>query len=696
MNKILAILRKELASYFHSPMAYLVLMITLSIFNIFFFMIVDENQEASLRDIFKVMEFMFVFIVPLLTMKTFAEEKLTGTMEFLQTAPISNTAIVLGKYLGSLVFFTILLGLTSIYYILIEFFASPDRAATLTGYLGIWLEGSLFLAIGILTSSWTRNQILAAVNSYAVLFTLYFSVSLVKYFKGPLEGIARYVGTWSHMENLAAGLITSSDLIYYLSGIVLALCLTRLSIDLYSTRGRKGFLYRTVFVLALIILWAEINFLGSGYNLRFDLTRAKQHTLTQASKDILKDLKQDIQITALYSGIPPQYLKDLFKEYEQKSAGKISTQVIDPLQELSYAAQFGSVIQSGENKVIVQSGVERKDIDFTKNPLSEGDLTNAVLRVTRPPRHVYFLTGHGEYSIYEEKEQGLSILAKLLSSNNMIAQNLILGIEGKVPPDCDLLIVAGAQNFLTVQEENLIKDYLRQGGDAFFMVEHVLITTADKPLSEEELKKNPSLNNIVNDWGVNVAEDVVVDLISHAGDDVGCPATRNYIPFKAIIKDLDYTFYIRPRSISFVKDRRPSITAIPLVMTASGEQSWGETNRMLEVKFDEGVDRSGPVPIAFVVSEPVQGTKDQIRLAVFTDADFVSNAYISHYSNAQMAMNVISWLTDSGARVFIDSKEIKVERLDLTSQQKHHVVLILIALPFFIALLGLLRWLRSR
>ncbi len=231
MNKALAIAKKELKAYFRSPIAYIVLIITISVFNIFFFMIIDQNREATLRDVFKAMEFLFIFIVPLLTMKVFSEEKLTGTMEFLMTTPTTNTAIVLGKYLGSLIFFTLIIGLTSSYYFIIEFFGQPDRLAVLAGYLGIWLEGALFIAIGILASSWTKNQIIAAMSSYAILFLLYFSISFIKYFSGLAQTLIQYIGPWSHAENFAVGLLTTADLVYYLSGIFICIALTRLSIE---------------------------------------------------------------------------------------------------------------------------------------------------------------------------------------------------------------------------------------------------------------------------------------------------------------------------------------------------------------------------------------------------------------------------------------------------------------------------------
>jgi len=212
MNKIGVLAQKELASYLKSPIATIVLVITISVFNIFFFMGVTESKEASLRDVFRVMEFMFIFIVPLLTMKIFSEEKSTGTMEFLMTTPTTNTAIVLGKYLGSLIFFTLIIVLTTSYYLIIEYFGHPDRWAILTGYVGIWLEGALFVAIGMLMSSWTRNQIIAAISSYAILFLLFFSVSFVQYFNGLPQSLVRYGCVLTHSENFFMGLITKNRL----------------------------------------------------------------------------------------------------------------------------------------------------------------------------------------------------------------------------------------------------------------------------------------------------------------------------------------------------------------------------------------------------------------------------------------------------------------------------------------------------
>jgi len=684
MSKIFSIAKKELSVYFRSPTAYIIFVLTISVFNIFFFMIIDENREASLRDVFKVMEFMFIFLVPLLTMKIFSEEKLTGTMEFLMTTPTSNTVIVLGKYLGSLILLSIIIALTFMYYFIIEFFGAPDRMAILGGYAGIWMEGALFLAIGMLTSSWTRNQVVAAISSYVILFLLYFSMSFIKYTDGALEIVVRYISTLSHSENFAVGLLTSTDVIYYVSGIVFCLFVTKFSISV------EKHLRQIFILLCSVVLLVEVGYLAQRYNFQWDLTRSKQHTLHERTIHFIKDLKQDIKLTVFYSGLPPKYLEDLLRGYEKFSQGRITAEIVDPIVQIGYAAQFGNVINSGENKVIVQSGKDRRDVDFTEEPLSEEQLTNEVVRITKTKRTVYFLTGHGEYDFQEEGDKGISVFKKLLADNNIESKSLMLGIRDSIPKDCDVLIIAGAQEHLTHKEVGLIKDYLIKGGDALFLVENTVVTTPDNPLNERQKNKNPSLNNILNGWGIQVASDVVVDLASHASGDVGSPATRNYMAHKAIVKNLDYTFYVRPRSISVLRTRRPTIKLAPLVLTASDEQSWGETNRTLQIKFDKGVDRAGPVPIAFVVWEARGEEKpSDTRLMVFTDADFISNAYISHYSNAEMGLNIVNWVSELDYEIFIDKEEINIEQLDLTSSQKRTIALILILMPVLIILSGI-------
>ena len=231
MNNLVFIAKKELSAHFKSSTAYIVFVLMISIFNVFFFMIIDQNREASLTDVFLVMDFMLIFLAPILTMRLFSEEKSTGTMEFLMTSPISKTAIVLGKYVGVLILFSALISITFLYYVIIEYFSSPDRSTILLGYIGVWLEGALFLSIGVMASSWTHNQIIAAMISFALILLLYFSATLSTYFSGTAEVIIQQISSLKHLENFVSGIFTVSDISYYLSGILVCLVVTRLSME---------------------------------------------------------------------------------------------------------------------------------------------------------------------------------------------------------------------------------------------------------------------------------------------------------------------------------------------------------------------------------------------------------------------------------------------------------------------------------
>jgi len=460
--------------------------------------------------------------------------------------------------------------------------------------------------------------------------------------------------------------------------------------------------WKLTFITLVLVTLCALFLLGTNYlafssAVRWDVTKNKQHTLGANTLSFIENLAQPVSLTAFFVGTPAKYLEDSFREYERASKGMISTEIIDPVEQIAYAAKFGNVVNGDERKVIVQSGNKRKDVDFSQSSLSEQKVAHAIASVTRTQKHLCFLIGHQELSIRNEKNQGLSKFSQLLASNNISSQELMLGIEQQIPSNCDLLVIAGAKTELTAKETLTISQFLKSGGDALFLIEHTVISTPEAPLSPAQQDLNPSLNNILNQWGLNVEPDIVVDLSNHVGGDAGSPATNNYGKHKAITDGLDYTFYIRPRSISLLEARRSTIKYAPIVSTASAQQSWAESNRNLDVSFDPALDSPGPVVIAYVLFEPKQRDEDSdTRIILFTDADFLSNAYVDQYSNAQMGLNVVNWLVELDYKVFLEEKDLVVERLDLSSKQQRQLLVILFLTPFLIALAGIVVWRRGK
>lgn len=478
----------------------------------------------------------------------------------------------------------------------------------------------------------------------------------------------------------------------------LLICLVNVKSASQLGRRERGAVWRQV---AAIIFWAVvcvgINIGAHKFDRTIDLTATGQHTLSDATKAFIDEVSEEVQLTVFYAGIPPKYLEDLLGRYARQSDGRITYEIVDPLVQIGYAAQFDSKISSEEKRLIVQSQSRRKDVNFTKSPLSENDINNAILQVGQVERTACFLIGHGEFDVFEQEENGLYEFVQQLGANNVNVARFVLGVTGGVPDDCNVLVIAGPKQEIPDDEAAIIQEYLHQGGDALIMAEHVIVTTPDKPLAEDELDKNPSLNNILNPWGLQVNKDIVVDLASHATGDVGSPATRNYTAHKEIMRNVDYTFYIRPRSISVLEGRRKSVMLAPMISTESATQSWGETNRMLEVKYNPDEDHPGPVPFAFVVFESNSDEdEDGTRIIVITDADFITNNYIDYYSNGLMGLKMINWLTEAKYQTFVKEKELKVETLQLTSRQKRLVIMILFIAPALILTAAFGVWLRGR
>jgi len=172
-------------------------------------------------------------MIPLITMRLFSEEKKMKTDELLMTSPVSINSIVLGKFLSSLCFFLVILGLTAIYpWILFKYGTpAPELGPILTGYLGLFLLGACFIAIGLLASSLTENQIVAAVIGFVTLL-LFYVIGWPASTVGPTAGkVLEYLSLLDHFTGFSKGLLESKDIIYFLSVILFALFLSKRSLE---------------------------------------------------------------------------------------------------------------------------------------------------------------------------------------------------------------------------------------------------------------------------------------------------------------------------------------------------------------------------------------------------------------------------------------------------------------------------------
>jgi ABC-2 type transport system permease protein len=219
MRNFYAIFKKEFKSYFNLPIAYIYITVFLVLSNWLFLRVFFIIGQANMRNFFGAMPWMFLFFVPAITMRLWAEEKKLGTMEILMTLPVRDHEVVLGKFFASFAFLFLTIALSFPLVITVSALGNPDFGPIIGGYLGVLLMGAAYLAIGLFISSMTENQIIAFIISIVVIFALIIIGEDIVLFSIPdfLVPLFNYLSISSHFESIGRGVIDSRDLIYYFS-----------------------------------------------------------------------------------------------------------------------------------------------------------------------------------------------------------------------------------------------------------------------------------------------------------------------------------------------------------------------------------------------------------------------------------------------------------------------------------------------
>jgi ABC-2 type transport system permease protein len=257
MSNVLAIANKELRSYFSSPIAYVVIGLFALLYGYFFVALlayfvrmsmqagqfgmqgpqaVNVNQQV-IRGVMQNVTILVLFLMPMVTMRSYAEEKRSGTMELLLTSPLTDFQIVMGKFLGALALWVVMLAVSLIHMGLLFIYGNPEWKPILTAYLGLLLLGGCFIAVGLFISSLTKNQIVAGMVTFAV-FLLLWIIEWIGSFSGPtVDKLTTYLSIIGHFDDFSKGVIDTTHLIYYLSFITFGLFLTAKSVDSERWRG---------------------------------------------------------------------------------------------------------------------------------------------------------------------------------------------------------------------------------------------------------------------------------------------------------------------------------------------------------------------------------------------------------------------------------------------------------------------------
>jgi len=260
MKKTFAVFQKEIKHFFYSPIAYIVIAAFTLIAGIFFYLYLSSFVEAAMMDMYRSQQFrqapqrfninlqlirpffwnlalISLFVLPLVTMRLYSEEKKSGTVELLYTSPLTVANIVLGKFFAGIVFYLVMLIPSFLFMGLLFIYGDPEIGPVLSGYLGLLLLGSAFISGGLFISSLTENQIIAAIGGFGLSLLLWV-IGWASNYSGPgLAAVLNYLSIINHFEDFAQGVIDSKHLFYYLLFSAFGVYLTFKSVESIKWRS---------------------------------------------------------------------------------------------------------------------------------------------------------------------------------------------------------------------------------------------------------------------------------------------------------------------------------------------------------------------------------------------------------------------------------------------------------------------------
>ncbi|HET7694907.1 MAG TPA: Gldg family protein [Vicinamibacterales bacterium] len=453
-------------------------------------------------------------------------------------------------------------------------------------------------------------------------------------------------------------------------------------------------------VLVVLGILVAINYLSNKYNKRWDLTAARQFSLSDQSRKVLQDLKEPVRIRVFARSQEFERFRDRLDEYTYHSK-QVNVEYIDP-EKRPALAQADGITQLG---TVVFEYAGRKE-KVTSD--SEQELTNGLIKVIqgRQPK-VYFTQGHGEKDTVSAERSGYNSIGGALTSDNFVVEKLVLAQATEVPADADVVVIAGPRTDFLAPEIDLLKAYLARGGKLFVMLDPVLKPDSPQPAQLQALLK---------DWGIDSPNDIVLDVSGMGrliGTDESVPVAASY-PAHAITQEFSLlTAYPLARSIAPIEGGANGRTAQKLIET--GPRSWAETDlKSLSggqpAKMD-GSDKPGPVSLGVAVTGPATNapapkeppkpgeTPKQVeaRIVAIGDSDFASNAALGVQGNRDLFLNAVNWLAQQENLISIRAKDPEDRRITLTADQERLIFyLTVLIVPGLVILAGVQTWWRRR
>lgn len=747
--KSLVIARRELAAYLLAPSSYVVAAVFLAAQGYaFFFFLTLHNQRSAphhwpaqtfFGGSFLFWLFLF-FTAAVLAMRLIAEEKRTGTIEPLLTAPVSAAQVVVGKYLSALAFYSLLWAPTSFYFFWLSRVAPAgftlDLGPIATGYLGTLLAGASSLALCLLASSTTTHQLLAAVLGFlALVVLLLLGTAGEAATAGGLHDLLAQISLPRHLERFASGIVDTRPFVFHLGLVALALwAAARLLAFPRLGQHRARRVAVELGLLAAVIVAA--NLLSSRHHRRWDGTREQTHTLAPLTQEILGRIVEpvDVRVIMLPTGadddVYPQAHR-LLSRYRDENP-RIRPEMLeldkhaDRVRLLAQRYALG-----GEDLAAGVVVFERQTSDgprvkiVHRRELAEFALDDAGLPQLRAlraeaafdgalldlleekPTEVCFSSGHGELRVDSAAVDGMSDWATALRHSHHRPRTLV-SLAAGVPHDCQVTVLAGPERPFTANELDALEAYWQRGGRLFILLGPALETNG--PGRGDSATATPSasaagrlrlrttgLEALLERWGIGVKDALVLDSSLELAAGTLAWAVETGYGGHSISRGFSgrRTIWSLARPLVALSAAGAAVE----VVVRTSEAGWGETDaRQIAAgrpRFDQDSDERGPLAVALALVADASSDASA-RLVVFGSHALARNDHDLAF-NRDLLVAAVSWLGGRERALGLPPRVPAQLRLSLDASELKRVFSgIVVGLPLVVLLLGCGVWWRRR
>ena len=705
---MLAILKREVKSYFHNVIGWLFIASIVAIYGLYFFAYNLQGGYPYISYALSGVTFVLLIAVPILSMRCLAEERKTKTDQLLLTAPIRVGNIVLGKYFAMAVIFSIAVAMISLTPILLSFFGTIPIGESLVAILGFWLLGCSCLAIGLFISSLTESQVIAAVFSFVTLFLCFMLsdlMGMVFSSENLLTKLLKIADIYTPFTSFMNGCLDLTSVVYYLSLIGVMLFLTSQSIQKRRWSISKTTISLGVFssatIAVVLAVTVIVNLIVGALPVTItslDFSYGKMYELTEDTKALLKELEEDITIYVLNNKDgKDEQLNQTLERYESLSS-HITVEYIDPTVNPYFYQSYTDTAPS-QHSLIVVSDKRARVIDYNDVYVyeynmdyytysyttsltgydAEGQLTSSIEYVTLEDDEldvIYEITGHGESALTGD-------FTDALQKANIRLESLELFNEEGVPEDAQAIIINMPQQDFNEEDTKKVIDYIQNGGN-------IILNGA------YEFADLKNFNSIMESYGLSWVDGIVVE------NDAQHYYSGNPFYLLPEVNSTEYTsnvassYIIVPYSIgiSYPEDTEEFVYT-PLLETSESAVSKTSYENITTTEYEDG-DVKGPLSVGVAVSKTID---DEVisHMVVLSSVMFFTDQANEVVSGNHITMftDILSQMTSETelSSLVIPTKELTLSNITIDTMTYLAIgFVIMIAVPFVLFATGIVIW----